>query len=299
MAQSLHCGVKHFAEGITVIKQTGRYAFLLLATACLPAQAATLSFYTDLAAWEAAVNSSSLNLGISHFETNAANVAHANGGTTVAPTDENVVLGPAASFAAAQTGLPWSFTISSYNADLVIQPDIIYNDVPPKTPAEPWKSLFTDVLSIGKFNSDGMDNDNFLIEITGGPALYAFGLDLVNNVAEGNEWLEVFATRADTGVAPIDNTGDNPLGIVEGWPGVADPANPFTDIPFIGLVSDTPFAWMEFNENNSSNDIGIANLRFAGVIPAPLPASFWLMLVPLAVMGIDRRARTPKAESTV
>jgi hypothetical protein len=262
-----------------VANKSRLFSVLLLSATWLPAQAVTVTFYTDLAAWEAAVAASPLNLGVSSFETTAGNVATANGGTAIGAGQRDVVLGSSASFASGDTGLAWSFTVSTFEANA----EIVYNDAT----ATAYELLFTDVLSIGDFNTH--DNDNFTVEITSGPTLYGFGLNVVNNTGGGTEWFEVFGSMADTGAAPYDD--NNPVPSF-GLTGLPSTDNPFVDIPFIGVVSDTPFAWLEINDDNSSNDIGISGLRFAGIVPVPLPGAIWLLLGPLALLGLNNRRET-------
>ncbi len=252
----------------------------------------------------------------------------------------NVDLGRTAVFDKVDTGFRWGFQISAKETDTVksssplrhgtqynvgdrVEAHVIYNDRINRNNFD-QVNAFTDVLSIGKhkgFDTDEVadgdpyawDNDDFGIEITSGPALYALAFEIVNNkkyidtsfnggssdgglYSYGRESITItdingqkFKIQETTGQLPI----------IPGY--YNDPATPgvdegkytdnFDDVQFIGIVSDTPFTWLEFNEDSRSDDIGIKNLMFAGTTsPVPLPAAFWFFSSSLiALMGLGRR----------
>lgn len=263
------------------------------------AQAASVAFYTSASSWNSAIQARQ-NLNVATFATNYANVSNEDrvGSFPQLPsktssnytatrndysfTGNNVDLGTRATFNSSKTGFQNSFEINAVEtASGAGTAHIYYNDIPngkSPTQVEP----FTDVLSIGKFNgfpsgygsSRNWEDDDFTIEITGGPAVYGFGFDLINNKKYDNsEWFQVFANKADTGSA-FDANDPNSLawfgnGQIPGYTGTYE-AN-YNDVRFIGIISDTPFSWMEFNEDVLSNDIGLANIRFATQQSMPVP----------------------------
>ncbi|MFK8069093.1 MAG: VPLPA-CTERM sorting domain-containing protein [Gammaproteobacteria bacterium] len=242
----------------------------------------------------------------------------------------NVDLGRTAIFDRADTNFQWSFQISALETDKVTtdhgtqyssgdtaEAHIIYNDRINKSNFD-QVNAFTNVLSIGKFGgfdtdevADGdpfkWDNDDFDIEITSGPELYAFAFEIVNNkkhvdttingqssdgglYSYGRESITVTDANNQT-FRITEQTGGLP--VIPGY--YNDPAteeneglysNNYDDVRFIGIVSDTPFLRFEFNEDSRSDDIGIKNLQFAGnASPVPVPAAFWMMLSGLAVLS--------------
>lgn len=247
----------------------------------------------------------------------------------------NVDLGRTAVFNSAQTGFQWGFQISAIETDVVtsssthyhgtrysegdsVEAHVFYNDRVNRNNFD-QVNAFTDVLSIGKHKgfdtsqvADGdpynWDNDDFSIEITSGPALYAFAFEIVNNKKYIDTTINPAAPSSSDGglysygresiklidannqlVEITENTGELP--VIPGY--YNDPATPedeglyednFDDVRFIGFVSDTPLVWLEFNEDSRSDDIGIKNLRFASLTPVPLPAAFWMLASGIAVL---------------
>ncbi len=261
----------------------------------------------------------------------------------------NVDLGRTATFNKTDTNFQWSFEIGAletdkvnsdhgtqYNDGDIAEAHVFYNDRIKKgvNAKFEWVDAFTDVLSIGKFGgfdtkkvADGdpfkWDNDDFSIEITSGPDLYALAFEIVNNKKQmdysidpdkpkpsdgglysyGKESITVTDSKGKT-FKILEETGGQP--VIPGY--YDDPATPdvdegaykgnFDNIQFIGIVSDTPFDWLEFNEDSRSDDIGIKNLMFAGdIAPVPLPAGVWLLasgLIALFGLGQKRTANSSK-----
>ncbi|GEM_PF-2517920 len=254
--------------------------FILFATSLVSSwlQAANLTLYTDYNAWLSAVNAHTQNLQVSTFQTNYANVSneeHVGSFSQLPPSSDpnylivrsdtnfdgnNVNLGRHATFNSSKTGFPISFEINAvetYNGSLA---RIYYNDIPyGKTPQQ--VDAFTDVLSIGKFNgfngSDhDWDNDDFTLEITSNDSVYAIGFDVINNKKDVSEYLKIFANKGDIQPLIVFDQGSIP-GYTGGY------ESNFDDVRFIGVISDTPFKWLEFNEDDYPNDIGLRKLRFA------------------------------------
>ena len=254
----------------------------------------------------------------------------------------NVDLGRTAVFNNTETNFQWSFQISAIETDEVknehgtqyhpgdiAEAHIFYNDhiKKGKNAKFEWVDAFTDVLSIGKFGgfdtqkvTDGdpfkWDNDDFSVEITSGPDLYALAFEIVNNKKQmdytidpdnpklsdgglyiyGKESITVIDSNKDT-FKILEETGGQPVipGYFDnpGTPGIDEGAykGNFDNVQFIGIVSDTPFTWLEFNEDSRSDDIGIKNLMFAGnASPVPLPAGIWLLISGLiALFGFGQK----------
>ncbi len=246
----------------------------------------------------------------------------------------NVDLGKTAVFDQTNTGFQWSFKISAMETDTVtssakhdhgtqynigdrVEAHIFFNDrVNRNNFAQ--VDAFTNVLSIGKhkgFDTGQVpagdpynwDNDDFNIEITGGPALYAFAFEIVNNkkyvdttfnggASDGGLYSygrESLTIRDKEGheFSISDKIGELP--VIPGY--FNDPSTPgdegkysdnFDDVRFIGIVSDTPITFLEFNEDSRSDDIGIRNLRFAtNASPVPLPSPLLLLLSALGILS--------------
>lgn len=254
----------------------------------------------------------------------------------------NVDLGRTAVFNSSDTRFKWSFEVSALESDTVtsssrhyhgseyaigdeVEAHVIYNDRINRNDFD-QVDAFTDVLSIGKFrgfDTDEVasgdpyswDNDDFSIEITSGPALYAFAFEIVNNrkfidttfnggssdgglYSYGRESISITDSDGET-FSIQENTGELP--IIPGY--FNDPSTSidegkytdnFDDVQFIGIVSDTPFSFLEFNEDSRSDDIGIKNLMFAGAAsPVPVPPAVWLFVSGIvALLGLGQKRTT-------
>ena len=292
----------HIELNIVFMKK-GFLTILTFASVCIfnaSASAANLTLYTDYNAWLAAVNASSQNLETSTFETNYTNVSneeyispfsqlpatsdpdYLTTRTDISFDGNNVNLGRHATFRTDTTGFDISFEISATQS-VSGRGDarIYYNDIlQGKTPVQ--VDSFTDVLSIGKFNGfdsgDGSefdwDDDDFTLEITSNDQVYGIAFDLHNNKQNVSEWLEIYANKTDTqSLVKFDQ------GTIPGYTGSYD--SNFDDVRFIGVVSDTPFTWLEFNEGSGVNDIGLSNIRFA----TPQPQQTFRLLINSAGTG--------------
>ncbi len=253
----------------------------------------------------------------------------------------NVDLGRTAVFNSSETHFKWSFEVSALESDTVtsssrhyhgseytigdeVEAHVVYNDRINRNDFD-QVDAFTDVLSIGKFRGFDTgeavtgdpyhwDNDDFSIEITSGPALYAFAFEIVNNrkyidttfnggssdgglYSYGRESIsitdsdgEIFSIQESTGELPIipGYFNDPSTSIDEG-----KYVDNFDDVQFIGIVSDTPFSFLEFNEDSRPDDIGIKNLMFAGAAsPVPVPPAVWLFVSGIvALLGLGQKRK--------
>lgn len=251
----------------------------------------------------------------------------------------NVDLGHSVDFASSQTGLSRSFRLSTLETDTVTasgshyhgtqysagdtaRASVIFNDRIDRNNFE-QNDAFTNALSIGKhkgYDTDEVldgdpyswDNDDFQVEMTSGPALYAFAFQIINN----KKYLDTSInpqnpSNSDGGlysygresISVIDALG-NQIDITEqtgGMPVIPgyydDPltqadegkySDNFDDVQFIGIVSDIPIISFTFNEDSRSDDIAIRDLQFVGVAPVPLPAGVWLLISSLGILLTQR-----------
>lgn len=252
--------------------------------------AANVTLYTSESSWKSAVSANNA-LQRTDFDTNYTNISKeksvgsfaqlpSSGDASYASTRQdfnssanNVDLGNNATFDSVDTGLDFSFEITALQNNA----KIYYNDIPNGKNFNQINA-FTDVLSIGKFNGFPSDygstteyyNDDFEIEITGGQAMYGIGFNLVNNKYDVTEWLKIFDQKNGTQLALFDNSTPS---TIPGYTGSYE--SNYSSSKFIGVISDTPFSWLEFNEDDSVNDMGISGLHFASAesVPSALTTS--------------------------
>ncbi|MEZ5301435.1 MAG: hypothetical protein R3F11_12410 [Verrucomicrobiales bacterium] len=144
-------------------------------------------------------------------------------------------------FPASATGLPWSFTVGSPGSG-----GFVYND------STAWN---TGTLSPGGFGFGNGNDDDVVITITGGPDLYGFGFEILDNQDRNDvETVKVFGA-GDTLLATLDL-----------------PARTFSnDNFFIGITSSEPIVRIEFDEDSLGNDIAIRDFHFAGIANGTSP----------------------------
>jgi hypothetical protein len=126
---------------------------------------AQLPFYTDKAAWLAAVTNSET------FVFTASNVQKADEVTTL--PGNNASLGSTLTFAATNTGLSREFMLQALQSGA----NLVYNDAEPPSAPEPNQHFGTNTISIGDINNH--ENDDWQVTMTSGPPLTAFEFDLI------------------------------------------------------------------------------------------------------------------------
>jgi hypothetical protein len=159
------------------VKMPTRSAFLavvLSLTVVHTTVFAQVTFYTDMTAWLAAVTNTET------FPFTASNVQKADEVTSL--PGNNAQLGSALTFAANNTGLSRSFTLQALQSGA----NLVYNDTEFGSPL----SFGTNTISIGDI--DNHENDDWQVTMTSGPALTAFGFDLLDNAANAGELFSVY-----------------------------------------------------------------------------------------------------------
>jgi hypothetical protein len=85
------------------------------------------------------------------------------------------------------------------------------------------------------------EDDDFTFTFLGGPPTFAFGFNLLHNDGSAGEAIRVYDSSGGLiGVETVVPTG--------------------ADI-FIGITSNTPIGWIEFDEDAGGDDIAIRNPR--------------------------------------
>jgi hypothetical protein len=210
-----------------------------LLTACSTGSAA-VTFFTDEAAWLAEVEN------VQQLTTDASGIAMSNEESAQPAVDE--IIGEVLTFDSSNTGLSWSFQLA--------------------TTQEDYAFVFkgNSNLAIGQLST--YDNDDWEIDILGGPDLRAFAFTLGRNDTNDDETFQVF-----------DGTGQL-LGSFSNVPIILSPGQ-----VFMGVISNEPIAHIFFDEDSGGDDIFIGDFRFA----TPEPAT--LSLLALGGLAIIRRRK--------
>jgi hypothetical protein len=237
-------------------------------------ETSNLSVDPDPSDWLATAGS------VTTFVTSASNVALADEISST-PSDNTYGLGGTSAiltFDRANTGMPWSFTVSALGSTSPTDDTsgFTYND------DEGGPIFLTGTLSPGDIGQH--ENDDVTFTVTDGPALFGFGFDIVHSIANANtETVQVFGD------------GDVLLGTLNVPQHSANSPNPPTagsDINFfVGITSDIPIKKVVFDEaasGDSGDDIAIRDFWFAA---ATIPEPSTLTLAALALSGISYRRR--------
>ena len=199
-------------------------ALLLIAAA---SARATVSFYTDEAAWTAAVDA----VAIESLDTSAANVALADEVVSAPVQDES--LGAQLTFRTANTGLCAAFTLQTLESGA----GLTFDD------GEPSPSTFpADTLSIGDI--DDFEDDDFRLTFPTG-AVFAAGLFLVNNTQAGSESFTAFGSG----------------GLLGTLAGTSIPDSSGNGSTFVGVVASEPLVSVRFDEDAAADDIAIRDFH--------------------------------------
>ena len=199
-------------------------ALLLLAP--VPAARAAVQFYTDEAAWTAAVNAA----GVDALDTSAANVALAD--EVASPPGADAQLGAQLSFRTTSTALCGSFTLQT------LQPGAGFTFDDNEAGAA-WDAA----LSVGDI--DNYEDDDFRLSFPTG-SFYAVGLFLIDNAQDAGESLRVFGRGGLLGT----------LG------GASIPDSSEDASTFVGVVATEPIESVRFDEAADADDIAIRDFRF-------------------------------------
>ena len=188
-------------------------------------------FFTEEAAWLAAVQ------GVETFSTQARNIPQA--AEVAALPAAGQTLAAVLNFPSSTTRLSRSFRLTMLEPGNGRGHGFVFDDFnkPGDSPG------FNNALSVGKIEQ--FQDDDWQLDITSGPRLYAFAFDLCDNVASKGESLSVYGA------------GNRLLARCDDIPGANQSR------VFLGVVSNTPITRIVFNEDPAGDDTAIANLRFA------------------------------------
>jgi len=218
------------------------------------ALANTTSSYYDLTLWQNAVNNVEL------LETTSGNIALADE-VASAPGD-NTNVGSILNFQTANTGLSRGFAVETLESGA----DFIFNEV-----ALP---SYQNALSVGLDGSH--ENDDWSLRLLDNASMNAFGVVVRDN-------------RSGTSGESVQLYFNNILMDTIDLSSTFTPTD--TDM-FIGFTTDYAFDRVDFNEDPDSDDMAIADFRFAtNPAVAPEPASTALFLAGLSTLGVFRWRR--------
>ncbi len=216
------------------------------------AHAATV-FYTDQAAWEAAVGGS-----FELFLTESVQIGQANE-VSSAPSSNTFGLGPSLTFEASQTGLSLDFDVEALQIQGIAADGFTWND-------DEGHAIFrTGALSPGDI--DNGEDDDVEWEFLGGAPVHGFAFELLDNNTTTGESFSVFG----------------PSGLLGSFtpPGTAG-------AQFVGVVSDQELVRASFDEDTTGDDIAIRDFRFSSVPEPSTVALLGLGLLGIAVKGRRR-----------
>ncbi len=203
-----------------------------------PAQAA-VTLFTDAAAFQAALDSTSGEIEV--LVTDAAGVGLA---LETGPPGPNTVISPGLTFLRENTALSRSFAVTPAI-------EFTFDD----DEGDPLPN-FDNALSIGDINGRGtsnpaFENDDWLLTVTAGAPLRAFGFTLRDNNASAGETLSLQdASGRVLAVVPLDGvTAVN---------------------TFVGVITDFDFSRVFYDEDPGGDDIAIADFTFQVASPVSL-----------------------------
>jgi hypothetical protein len=192
---------------------------------------------TDPAEWEAMVSDMEL------FTTIPENIALADEVSSLPGL--NAYLGSTLTFQTVNTGLSRGFVLKT------LQPGagFTFNDTEGGVPLV----SFQNALSVG--DNDDYEDDDWELDLLGGSSMMAFGVEIRDSRFAPGESITLYSGAEPVGVIALSSL-----------PSVGN------DNYFIGIVSDVPFDRIVFNEDPDGDDIGIADFRFATVLPPEIEA---------------------------
>ena len=186
-----------------------------------------VTFYTDEAAWTAALNA----VAVDSLDTSAANIALAD--EVASPPAQDAQLGPQLTFRTGNTGLCASFTLQTLEPGA----GLTFDD------GEPSPSSFpAGTLSIGDIND--FEDDDFRLTFPTG-SVFAVGLFLVNNTQAGSESFSAFGSS----------------GLLGTLAGLSIPDSSGNGSTFVGVVASEPLVSVRFDEDAAGDDIAIRDFR--------------------------------------
>ena len=225
--------------------------FIMIAAGAQPVLAGTGTHYTDKSTWQSHVSS------IEKHISSSSNVVLSNE-VASAPGDETD-LGFLLTYDQVNTGLSRSFQIIT--GSFAEGATFIYNEkymgsVHPD---------FADALSVGL--GDSHEDDDWGLFLNDGSTMSAFGVNLRNNRAEAGETMSLYS-------------GSNLMATLD----MSSIGSPGNTNDFVGVTTDFLFDRVVYNEDPGSDDIAVADFKFAAV--APEPSSIMLFASGLSTLGI-------------
>ena len=202
-------------------------AFIAISTLAATPAAAGVSFYTDEAAWTAAVNA----VAVDAFDTTAANIALAD--EVVSAPSQDAGLGAQLTFRAATTGLCGGFSLHTLESGA----GFTFDDGEPSPASFP-----SDSLSVGDI--DDFEDDDFRISFPT-RTVFALGFSLVNNTQDIAESYRVLGAQ----------------GLIGTLPGSSIPDSSGNGSTWVGVVASEPITSVVFDEAAAGDDIAIRRLR--------------------------------------
>ncbi len=197
-------------------------------------------FYTDSAAWEAAVTDMEV------FETTGENIALAEE-VNITPVI-NAQLGPLLTFEADNTGLTASFILETLQTDdSGEQAGFTFNETEQGAAVEGYE----DALSVGDVGN--WEDDDWALGLLDGASITAFGVEIRQSRFADGERLTIYSGGLAVGEIDLSALPDS---------GNED--------YFLGIISDVPFDSVGFDEDPDDDDIAIADFRFASAMPFAL-----------------------------
>ncbi len=190
-----------------------------------------VQFFTDEATWLSAVAQ------VETFSTHARTLIQAD--EVAALPVAGQMLSAVLNFQTASTRLSRSFRLTMLEPGNGQGHGFVFNDFnqPGDSPG------FDNALSVG--NIEQFQDDDWQLEITSGPRLYAFAFDLCDNTPHKGESLSVYGTGNRLLASSDKISGANQKKM------------------FLGVISNTPIVRIVFNEDPAGDDTAIANFRFA------------------------------------
>lgn len=227
MAMGLESGCLRVQRGVVAA------LFVVLLFFAAPAARGDVQIITDPAEWEAMVT------GIEEFATTADNVVLADEVDSLPMDPNNAQLGPVLTFQAANTGLSRGFILEALQQDA----GFTFNE----TEQGQVLMSFQDALSVG--DVDNYEDDDWSLSLTDGSTMTAFSVEVRHTRFEDDETLTLYSDGVAIATFPLNELLDSD-----------------DTTAFLGIVSDEPFDAAFFDENSGSDDIAIADFRFAEAI---------------------------------
>ena len=220
---------------------------------CASSAQAGMVLYTSLSEWENAVT------GIEVLTTTSNNVALAD--EVGSPPGENAPVGSLLTFQTVNTGLSRGFSVRTLQsgAGFTFDDHEGAGNIP----------SFDNALSVGDI--DNYEDDDWRLSLLDGAVMTAFNVDLRDSGSFSGESISVYLDGI-----PLETLDLSSLG-------------PSSSV-FLGLTADFAFDRVDFDEGAPSDDIAIADFRFATsnqVIPEPSA----LVVLALGVAGLVVRRR--------